>query len=81
MYLEANVTHLFGANQIRCFDLCSAGNNSRYMLAEQLDTNRNSYPSLSTRVDTAGLEFANVYAPVANITRTMLSLPLPLKAI
>ena len=33
LYLEANITHLFAASQIRCFDLCSAGSNSRYMLA------------------------------------------------
>ncbi len=85
MYLEANVTHLFGAHQIRCFDLCSAGSNSRYMLAEQLHDNRNSLPGLNantqpsfttispnnlTSYDTLGLEFANVYAPVANVTRS-----------
>ena len=37
VYLEANVTHLFGANQTRCFDLCSAGSSSRYMLAQKLN--------------------------------------------
>jgi hypothetical protein len=80
LYIEANVTHLFGANQIRCFDLCSAGSNSRYMLAEQLGTNRNTSPALNNSTfpntpvgstfDTLGLEFANAYAPVANITRS-----------
>ncbi len=77
MYLEANVTHLFDACQIRCLDLCSAGNNSRYMLAERLDSNRNSYPGLNAAtfpthaatIDSLGLEFAKEYAPVANISR------------
>ena len=40
VYLEANVTHLFGAQQTRCFDLCSAGSSSRYMLAQKLNTSR-----------------------------------------
>lgn len=70
IYLEANVTHMFSACQSRCFDLCSAGSNSRYMLAQQLVSNNNSSPMLSSAVDAPGLEFANVYAPVANITRS-----------
>jgi len=69
LYVEANVTHLFSTSQIRCLDLCSAGNNSRYMLAQRLDSNRNSSPLLDPSVDTLGLEFANEYAPVANLTR------------
>jgi len=71
-YLESNITHLFGASQTRCFDLDSAGSNSRYMLAQLLDSNRNSYPRLQSglgTVDELALEFADVYAPVANITR------------
>ena len=84
LYIEANVTHLFKASQTRCFDLCSAGSNSRYMLAERLASNRNSIPGLNAstpdgtvpaphnlaRFDSLGLEFANEYAPVANITRS-----------
>jgi hypothetical protein len=81
MYLEANITHLFAANQIRCFDLCSAGSNSRYMLAEKLTDNRNSDPGLNNTnpfymlqpFDTLGLEAGNVYASVANITRRNVS--------
>lgn len=83
LYIEANITHLFAARQTRCFDLCSAGSNSRYMLAQRLDSNRNSFPGLNaitaanvgippafaSQIDTLGLEFANEYAPVANITR------------
>jgi hypothetical protein len=73
VYLEANATHLFAASQVRCFDLDSAGSNSRYMIAQLLDSNRNSSPRLGDSVDAAGLEFANVYAPVANITRRNVS--------
>jgi hypothetical protein len=89
MYIEANVTHLFSACQTRCFDLCSAGSNSRYMLAELLQSNRNSNPGLNATTfnggpfanstdtilsaDTLGLEFGNAYAPVANITRRNVS--------
>ncbi len=80
MYLEANVTHLFSACQTRCFDLCSAGSNSRYMLAERLQSNQATSPNLPQyptgtpasfvpTIDILGLEFANEYAPVANITR------------
>ncbi len=68
-YLEANITHLFAACQTRCFDLCSAGINSRYMLAQELSSNGTTYPMLESAVDTLGLEFANNYAPVANLTR------------
>jgi hypothetical protein len=94
MYLEANITHLFAANQIRCFDLCSAGSNSRYMLAEKLHDNRNSFPGLNAITaaawpdgvptlnvyDTLGLEFANAYAPVANITRRNVSSKIAVQA-
>jgi hypothetical protein len=69
LYLEANITHMFAASQVRCFDLSSAGSNSRYMLAQYLNSNRNSVPALSIDVDEPLLEFANIYAPVANITR------------
>jgi len=69
IFLEANVTHLFSACQTRCFDLCSAGSNSRYMIAQRLASSSMSYPMLGTNVDSAGLAFANEYAPVANLTR------------
>ncbi len=70
MYFETNISHLFGAHQVRCFDLCSAGPNSRYMLAELLNSNRNSLPLLNTTTDSQGYQFGNQYAPVANITRS-----------
>jgi hypothetical protein len=79
LYIEANISHLFTAHQIRCFDLCSAGNNSRYMLAEKLASNVNSLPGVNRatgappELDPLGLEFGNVYAPVANITRSRIN--------
>ena len=69
IYFEANITHLFSACQTRCFDLCSAGNNSRYIIAQRLASNSTMYPTLNSTVDPQGLAFANEYAPVANITR------------
>ena len=68
-YLEANVTHLFAASQTRCFDLCSAGNNSRYMLAQKLSSNADTSTLLNLATDSRGLAFDNAYAPVANLTR------------
>ncbi len=82
IYFEANVTHLFGANQDRCFDLCSAGSSSRYMIAQRLESFAEEYllatqaptvplpqPVLNPSVDPTFLQFANEYAPVANLTR------------
>lgn len=68
LYLESNISHMFGASQMRSFDLMSAGSNSRYMIAQLLDSNRNSFPKLDIVTDPTALEFGNVYAPVANIT-------------
>jgi hypothetical protein len=81
VYLEANATHLFNARQTRCFDLYSAGSNSRYMLAEYLAGGiRNTYeggiegmaiipPIITPTQDPLGLIFGNEYAPVANLTQ------------
>ena len=69
IYFEADITHLFSACQTRCFDICSAGDNSRYIIAQRLASNTTMYPMLSPTVDPQGLSFANEYAPVANITR------------
>ncbi len=71
-YLDANLTHLFQANEQRTFDL-KGKNNSRYMLAAKMTKN---VDRLSGR-DTPGtaqprfnalFQFDNVYAPVANLT-------------
>jgi hypothetical protein len=70
IYLEANITHLFSACQTRCFDLLSAGNNSRYIIAQRLASNSMMNPALSPTADPQGLAFANEYAPIANITRS-----------
>jgi hypothetical protein len=70
IYFEANITHLFSACQTRCFDLLSAGDSSRYIIAQRLASNSSIYPALSTTADPQALAFANEYAPVANITRS-----------
>lgn len=74
-YLDANIQHLFDTCQKRTFDLCSsgtafsAGQNSRYMLAQRLepaDTNAN--PFALTPANATAVQFASEFAPVANLT-------------
>jgi len=77
-YLDANVSHMFNAKQCRSFDLCEAGSNSRYMLAQQLTANVEGLEgNPATTTDgvspTSGYtpsdkQFNNVFAPVANLT-------------
>ncbi|HEV2601922.1 MAG TPA: hypothetical protein VGT41_06555 [Candidatus Babeliales bacterium] len=73
-YIDANIGHLFKACQTRVFDLCSAGENSRYMLAQRLGSNNDSLEGLPTTVSIPGtgtqsdFQFANEFAPVANLT-------------
>ncbi len=38
LYFDLNISHLFTTNQTRSFDLCSNGHNSRYMLAQKMNT-------------------------------------------
>lgn len=38
VYVDANVTHLFATKQCRSFNLCGRGDNSRYMLAMNLNS-------------------------------------------
>lgn len=66
--VEADITHLFNAKQQRTFDLkCKPL--SRYMLAERLDDNStNPAEALAGAGATAEVQFANEYAPVANIS-------------
>jgi hypothetical protein len=81
VYFEANITHLFGAQQTRCFDLCSAGSSSRYMLAQKMEyfgpeaTLGAAKPVTLNPIssDSASLQFANEFAPVANITRRQIT--------
>jgi hypothetical protein len=75
-YLDAAITHLFTTSQTRTFDLCAQGSNSRYMLAQRL-TNATALFGAATAgvVNPADaiqsdLQFANEFAPVANLTAT-----------
>lgn len=65
MQIDAYAQHLFTTVQKRAFDLCNKPN-SRYMLAQKLTTQRGT-PQLSGASD-AGVEFANEFAPIANLT-------------
>jgi len=71
MYLDANVTHLFDACQTRCFDL-SGRPNSRYWLAARLGANNEGLAGLIPNdppvVTPSDFQFANAFAPVANLT-------------
>jgi hypothetical protein len=66
-YLDLNVTHMFKASGLRTFDLKNKPN-SKYMLAMQFGTNSQNVTSLATAGTAATKQFADVYAPVANIT-------------
>jgi len=69
-YLDANITHLFNANQVRTFDL-SCKPLSRYMLAEKLTTSVVDLAGSLTGAPGANIpsaQFANEFSPVANLT-------------
>jgi hypothetical protein len=72
-YLDANFSHLFSSRQTRVFDLCAQGSNSRYMLAQKLGAATNLFGSPNPNVEItadgtrANLQFANEFAPVANL--------------
>lgn len=76
VYLDANVMHLFDACQTRVFDLCSAGDNSRYMLAQRLGTNNNTLQG-GTPLVLSDSQFANEFAPVANLTASRVDVSVP----
>jgi len=68
-YLDIDVTHLFAARQFRVFDLCGAGDMSKYMLLEQLVT-----PSVALFGGATGLtavastyQFDGIFTPAANV--------------
>lgn len=61
-YLDANITHLFKNDQIRCFDLCGKPN-SQYMLAQKIT----STTALDSSVNT-GVGFSREFTSVANLT-------------
>lgn len=67
IYLDANITHLFRARQCRVFDL-KGRPLSRYMTAELLGANAGNLFG-GAPVTAADAQFANQFAPVANLTR------------
>lgn len=77
LYIDARIQHLFSTKQCRNFDLCGKPN-SRYMLAQQLGTQRQT-PQLIGQAD-AGLEFQNFFTPVANLTQMKVNVHVNLEA-
>jgi len=68
MYLDANITHLMGAKQVRTFDLCGKPL-SRYMLACQLEKPVNNLlAGPATKQEKPNKQFTGIYEPVANLT-------------
>lgn len=72
-WLQANITHMFKAHQYRFFDL-NCVSNSKYMLAERMDTPvelllANQAAGTFANSTVPSNQFKNLYAPVANLTR------------
>jgi hypothetical protein len=65
VYLDANITHLFGTRQTRTFDLHNAGPLSRYMLAMEMTSPA---VNLLGNGTAPSAQFYNDYLPVANFT-------------
>lgn len=72
-WIQANITHMLKAHQSRFFDLqCKP--NSRYMLAERMDTPVNllladTMPDSFVNSTVPSNQFKQLFAPVANLTR------------
>lgn len=73
-WIDAHVSHLFPTHQHRVFDLIGK-ENSRYMLAENLTSSSvnlfaNPNPGNQNGSTAPSAQFNNHFAPVANLTRT-----------
>lgn len=86
LYVDLNLTHLFGTNQCRTFDLCGRGDNSKYMLAEALGLpivdGLTGNPAAGTPGSgyTAPTEvFQNLFTPVANISTASVNVSIPVQ--
>ncbi len=73
LFIDANVTHLFGTYQRRTFDLCNKPM-SRYMLAEKMSPLIVRFleavvnTGAASEVITPAAQFNAIYMPVANLT-------------
>ena len=76
-YTDINITHLFKTRQARTFDLISAGQLSRYMLAMELIS-----PSTNLLAEgtPAIAQFNNTFLPVANITALNVNVDIAVQA-
>jgi hypothetical protein len=71
-FAEIDIVHMFNTKQMRCFDLICNGPSSRYMIAQRLTSNAN-YSTALDGASNAGLQFANEFAPVANLTQRVVN--------
>ena len=93
-YFDADATYMFAARQFRVFDLCGAGDTSRYMLAEVMKipaTNNLSGNGISTtgaapyvaplaETPTPSVyQFSNIFMPVANIAAQTVKVSQPIQ--
>ncbi len=78
IYIDANISHLFKDGQEHCFDLCGKPN-SKYMLAQKIQSNVNSNPKLTGDSD-AGFEFAHEYTTVSNLTTRIVDVSFNIQA-
>ena len=78
-YIDANITHLFADRQVRVFDLKNRCN-SRYMLAEFLNqpvSNLQQFGSTPAIIPAAQFQFS--YTPVANLTKSIVNVSVPIQ--
>lgn len=92
IYFDANITTLFDARQCRVFDICGAGDVSRYMLAQQMTpTILNGLRGNPTCITSGGVapssgyttpsaQFNNLVTPVANIAFACVKSSVPVQA-
>lgn len=92
VYFDANITTLFDTRQCRVFDVCGAGNMSRYMLAAQytptitnhLQTNPACINAQGTvpvsGFTTPNAQFNKILSPVANLSFASVKVSIPVQA-
>lgn len=88
-FFDANITHMFSANQCRTFDLCCRGDNSKYMLAEKMGlpiidslvgNTVSQSPAPGSGYTAPTSVFKNVFVPVANLTSAVVKVSVPVQA-
>lgn len=83
-YVDGFVSHLFNTKQVRSFDLINNGPNSRYMLAEKLQSPSvnlfaNPLPNNAAGSTAPVAQFNNIFTPVANLTTACVDVSIKLQ--